>query len=177
MKLNIGLNGPVDLLEKAIREKDRAIAVSKSLDSLAFSDHIFNFAVTIHHISDWAKKVEPVLASKEEINTLIKNHKVLQACRDICNSVKHFKITRYKPTTKNVQSYSFSAAGVIHAGERVRISGEVITNKTDAKKDYEFDSQILIITMSTDETYSLDEFCENAITAWEEFFKLHDYYA
>ena len=177
MKLNIGLNGPTDLLEKAIREKDRAIEVSKTLDSLAFSDHVFNFAVTIHHISDWAKKIEPTLASKEEINTLIKRHNVLQACRDICNSIKHFKITRYTPTTKNVQSYSFSAAGLIHAGKNVKVAGKIIANETDAKKEYELDSQILIITMSTNETYSLDEFCENAITAWDDFFKLYGYHA
>ena len=99
-EVEMGLKTPMDLLNKAIREKERIISASNSLSKVDFADSLFNFCVTIHHIRDWVSNSQTNTNLDQNLNKLHKESPALQACRDISNSVKHFRITRYSPGTK-----------------------------------------------------------------------------
>ncbi|MCK4951908.1 MAG: hypothetical protein KAS48_08825 [Gammaproteobacteria bacterium] len=173
MEIDIGLNNPLDLLKKAEREKERLFKAGQSFDQAVFADHLFNFAVTMHHLGDWVVRSDSGPITKENVLDLVSSDKTLQACKDICNSVKHFKIDRYEPTTDKVRTSTLSIAGTISAGSSVHGPMGVISNDSDKPKEYEYDEINLSITMSDGEIFDLNDFCGKAISTWSEFLERH----
>jgi hypothetical protein len=175
MELDIELNDPLDLFKKAEREKERLLKAGQSFDKVVFMDHLFNFAVTIHHLADWVVHTNSDPIPKEKVLNLIASENALQACKDICNSVKHLKIDRYKPTTNKAQTFQEGFAGTLSPGMTIFLGNRKISNDSDKSEEYEYDEINLMITMSDGEIFGLQEFCERAISVWREFLKKYGY--
>ena len=75
------------MLEKAKREAVNLQKAINTQQSDQITDAIFNFAVTAHHIKDWAKKYFGLNKGWEK--DFINQHLELCLCADICNNAKH----------------------------------------------------------------------------------------
>lgn len=175
MELDIELNDPLDLFKKAEREKDRLLKAGQSFDKVVFTDHLFNFVVTIHHLADWVVHTNSDPNLKEKVLKLLASENVLHACKDICNSVKHFKIDRYEPATNKAQTFQEGFAGTLSPGMTIFLGNRKISNDSDTSEEYEYDEINLRITMRDGEIFDLQEFCERAISVWREFLKKNGY--
>jgi len=175
MELDIGLNGPLDMLLKAEREKERLYMVSQTFERAVFTDHLFNFAVTIHHLGDWVVKNDSNPISIDKVQQLIQSENVLQACKDIGNSIKHVKIDRKCPTTQKVQTSVEGVSGILRPGDTIRVFNHEQSNDSDELKEYDYNNVNLNITMSDGEVLGLQEFCNKAISVWKEFLGRNGY--
>jgi len=105
-------NKPVELLEKLRRERDRLRHALTLQSDEEMADHLFNLVVTAFHIKDWLKESSKGQTySVSDVESYVQSTQVLSACRDLCNSGKHFQIDRYTPATRDV--YGSAGASVV----------------------------------------------------------------
>jgi hypothetical protein len=76
-----------------------------TLTSSYNSDNVFNFFVTAYHVGDYVKNTH--FASQAALEAFLKDPDLVD-CRDICNTAKHYVLTRH-PTA--VSSYDSGAVG------------------------------------------------------------------
>lgn len=59
-----------------------------------YQDEVHAFFLNCYHLKDWIKNDESVgSAAKDKVEEFINNSKELSICADICNSIKHLKLT------------------------------------------------------------------------------------
>ena len=144
MPLVYGLSNPRDMLSKLHRAHERLINAVSDEDDTRIGDAIFDFAVTGYHIRDWVKQGADLGAEADE---LVQASSSLQACRDICNSSKHFQIDRYLPKTKDVY---FSAPPLREVSEQFKGAIKVL--------------------MSDGQKFEVTEFASDVLRLWDDFF-------
>ncbi len=65
-----------------------------NLPSDNYQDEVYAFFLNCYHLKDWIKNDESVGATAAaKVEDFIRNNKELSICADICNSVKHLKLT------------------------------------------------------------------------------------
>jgi hypothetical protein len=65
-----------------------------NLPSDNYQDEAYAFFLNCYHLKDWIKNDESVGAAAYKVEDFIKNNKELNLCRDICNGIKHLKLTK-----------------------------------------------------------------------------------
>ena len=96
------LSDPCDLLRKLERERYRAFHHEHPLHK---ADHFYNFCVTGWSMADYLTKAgTPAHARWLAVPELA-------VARDVANTVKHFTITKYAPTTASVKA---DVTSVVH---------------------------------------------------------------
>lgn len=148
MSLVYGLSTPLELLSKLRRAENRLTNAISDEDDIAIGDAIYDFAVTGYHLRDWVAKGTNLRA---EVNAFVDESPLLHACRDICNSSKHFEIDRYMPKTKDVY---FSASPL---------------RETELKMKW-----AIKILMSDGQKFEVAQFASQIVTLWEQFFDRFD---
>jgi len=58
-----------------------------------YQDEVYTFFINCFHLKDWLKNDGSVEVDAKEIEDFVKNNKELNLCRDICNGIKHLKLT------------------------------------------------------------------------------------
>mgnify|MGYP001398558192 CR=1 FL=1 len=142
MKHDLSLKNPADLYQKLLRE-------SKRVKSKVDSDNLFNFIVTAYHLTDWIGQSNKYSEVESELKRLRDHDKYYYACRDIANAVKHFKITRYVPETKEIISSSGYGKGRFGKGL------------------YGVGEESIVIVLSDDSRLDLLDFVEQVVKMWK----------
>lgn len=136
------LKTPGDMLEKARREHQR---LAERFDI----DNLFNFFVTVHHITDYLRKTSAV--AQVVIDTFLQDQD-FKDCRDLCDKGKHLTLSHRPDPTTHVWSGCIGGApiGVLPIG-----GGDKWVLFTD---DREVDVEWL---------------AERVLIKWETFFSTH----
>jgi hypothetical protein len=62
-----------------------------------YQDDVYAFFLNCHHLKDWIKNDESVdEATKNKVEGFIETKQELKICADICNGLKHLKLTRQR---------------------------------------------------------------------------------
>ena len=61
--------------------------------SLDHKDLVYAFFLNCYHLKDWIK-ADPALAPLGDVEAFINRSPALRLCADVCNSSKHFELTR-----------------------------------------------------------------------------------
>jgi hypothetical protein len=154
MDLDLNYADEYSLVKKLRRERSRALDAVKSESLEDLADAFYNFSITSHNITDW---IAARLGSKNsDVYKYVKINSELEACRDISNTNKHYKITRYQPgnikvdsAVKDIKHIEYSADGYVH------IYGEVEW----------------MIKIDNGDSYSLPDFMKTVIATWESYLK------
>ena len=129
-------------------------AEAEALDSQVTSERLINFANSGYHLREWIANGDYSQAIKDDLGRLFSVSEYL-VCRDIANGSKHFKITKYKPKTKGVNSKS--GFGVGRFGKGPFGHGE----------------ESISIEMNDGTSWNAIEFKDLILSLWQEFFKKH----
>ena len=124
------------------------------LEKEVTSYNFFNFAVTGHHLIDWITNSDN---ADEEIKKQVKElskDELLSVCQDVCNFYKHFKITRYTPKVKDIESKTGYGCG-----------------RSD-KGVYGVGEESIYVITKTGQKYDGLELARNVYKKWEAFFNL-----
>lgn len=152
MDLQINYGNSRSLLRKLEREKARA---QEALDSQLFpdlADALYNFSVSAFHIKDWLINQNGI--DKDKVHNFLNEVPILQACRDICNSKKHFKITRYEPGEVQIGSTITEISAII-PGEDGSID---VYGKAD-----------IWVDVGNKEAYPVVDFMQKVIEEWNPY--------
>lgn len=123
------------------------------LEQEVTSYNFFNFAVTAFHLIDWVKNSDNADGQiKQQVTELYKDEH-FSLCNDVCNFYKHFKITRYTPKVKDIESKTGYGCG--RYGKGVYSVGE---------------ESIYVIT-KTGQKYDGLDLARNVYKKWEIFFE------
>lgn len=76
-----------------------------------YQDEVYAFFLNCYHLKDWIKNDKSVGAAAAKVEEFINNNKELSVCADICNGIKHLRLTstrsgqdpRWGPQKFNVQ--------------------------------------------------------------------------
>lgn len=70
-------------------------------DSNNYIDDIYAFFINCYHLKDWIKNDNSIIVDISDIENFINNSTALSICADVCNGLKHLKITspRIDPNT------------------------------------------------------------------------------
>ena len=58
-----------------------------------YQDEVYAFFLNCYHLKDWIKNDESIRPAAAKVEEFINNNKELGLCADICNGVKHLKLT------------------------------------------------------------------------------------
>jgi len=152
MELIIKYGNTRSLLKKLDRERARAEEALEAQSFPDLADALYNFSITAYHIKDWLIMQNGL--SDKEVHDFIRNVPVLQACRDICNSKKHFEITRYEPGEVSVRSTLTEITDVVPNEE----GGIDIYGKAD-----------IWVDVGGDEAYRVLGFMEKVLEEWTRY--------
>jgi len=123
-------------------------------ESSYYIDEVHAFFPNCYHLKDWIKNDESLKLSEQEkqkVEDFISNNYHLSLCADICNSIKHLKLTS-RPRSDKDPSLGNIKYKVRLGSEPTTIAVEVSIDTTDGPLD----------------AYELAKEC---IHAWEEFIK------
>jgi len=152
MDLQINYGNSRSLLNKLQREKERAQQALEAQSFPDLADALYNFSISAFHIKDWL--ITQSRVDKDQVHRFLEKVPVLQACRDICNSKKHFKITRYKP-------------GEVQIGSTITEISAIIP---DEKGNYDvYGKADMWVDVGNNEVYRLVEFMQKVIDEWNRF--------
>jgi hypothetical protein len=84
-------SSPTQLLEKARSDQAVLLRSLERGDESLLREALFNFCVTVYHVWDWVKVYRDDLA--QPVSALLYSSEALRACRDLCNSSKHIKLS------------------------------------------------------------------------------------
>lgn len=98
MSLSYKFNSSAELLEKLKRDQRRVIQALQADNEIEMCDFLFDFVITSHSLRDWIRKDSRYQRPHNEIHEVCNQYPVLEACRDLANSHKHFDFTTQKPT-------------------------------------------------------------------------------
>ena len=59
-----------------------------------YQDEVYALFLNCPHLKDWIKNDKSVGAAAEKVEEFIDNNKELSLCADICNGIKHLRLTR-----------------------------------------------------------------------------------
>ena len=65
-----------------------------NLPSDNYQDEVYAFFLNCYHLKDWIKYDESVGAAAAKVEGFINNNEEMKLCADICNGVKHLKVTK-----------------------------------------------------------------------------------
>lgn len=109
-------NGLENQYQRMIRFYKRAINSTDSIDELDFLTAFFQ---NCFHLKDWLIIYDVDAEIKTKVNNLINSNDELKMCRDICNGMKHLRLTNpsidnnfaffkeYDPFTKKMDSKDY----------------------------------------------------------------------
>ena len=129
-----------DMLEKSQREYSR---LSKDFKNI---DNIFNFFVTVHHISDYLRNTNAV--TNQILENFLQDQDI-KDCRDICNTGKHLILTRHENLRTDIRSSMLGKARL----------GALILGSPDRWFLYLGDREI-----------NIEYLAKKVLTKWEDFF-------
>ena len=152
MDLQINYGDTRSLIRKLEREKSRAEEALSAQEFPDLADALFNFSVTAYHIKDWLIMKNGLDA--EEVHNYLKSVPVLQACRDLCNSKKHFEITRYKP-------------GEVTVGSAITEINAVVPNENGDLDVY--GKADIWVDLGNEVAYRVVDFMETVLKEWQKF--------
>ena len=146
MDLQINYGDTQSLIKKLEREIARAEEALEAQSFPDMADAFFNFSVTAYHIKDWL--ISKSGCNEKEVRNFINSVPVISACRDICNSTKHFEITKYKP-------------GEVTVGSTITEISGVVTNEDGGLDVYgKYD---LWVDLGNEEVYRVVDFMKNSL--------------
>ena len=76
-----------------------------NLPSNYYQDEVYAFFLNCYHLKDWIKNDESIGVTTEKVEEFINNNKELRLCADICNGIKHLRLT----STRSGQAPRFGA--------------------------------------------------------------------
>jgi len=152
MDLQIFYGDTRSLINKLEREKERAKEALENQDFPTLVDALYNFSVTAFHVKDWL--ITQVGLDENEVHDYLANVPVLQACRDICNTKKHFEITRYEPGEVTVGSTLTEISAVVPSED----GGIDVYGKAD-----------IWVDVGNDEVYRVVGFMEKVLEEWKKY--------
>jgi hypothetical protein len=159
MSITFTLDKPRDMLAKARREQARLSEALRTEDRTGIADTLFNFAVTAYHIKDWLKTSASAAYSPSQVEAYIESDKYLKLCREICNASKPQKLV---PGPNEIRDITFSATGTF-------VIATIDPN--DVKLESETSPSFRIKVVAFDGShYEANEFAEQVIAAWKQFF-------
>lgn len=84
--------------DRTMRWYHRFAAINQGRPHQMTSDHyiddIYSFFQNCYHLKDWIKHDSKVATSvQQEVETYINSNRPLRLCADICNSLKHLRLT------------------------------------------------------------------------------------
>lgn len=159
-RLTFHFSTPRDLLAKLGRDFVRLNEAVESGDKERIADCIFDFANTGYSIKEWLKADAPDNDAKNDVEQHVNDNPALSACRDVCNSNKHYTITHYIPLAQDVYA---SATGTGTIAAPLSISGVGI--ETDPAPAFR-----VKVLLSTGAKYEVMQFAESVLEAWQAFF-------
>jgi len=118
-----------------------------------YQDEVYAFFLNCYHLKDWIKNDESVgAAAKMEVESFIDQNEELKLCADICNAIKHLRLT----TTRSDQDPRFGRR-LFHVG----LGGP----ETTVSVDYTIDT-----SSGPVDAFELATKC---LQAWENFIESH----
>jgi len=63
------------------------------LESDNYQDEVYAFFLNCYHLKDWIKNDKNVGTAAAKVEDFVDNNEELSICADICNSLKHLKLT------------------------------------------------------------------------------------
>lgn len=165
-----GLDRPNDLLIKLLREGSR---LRFEIDDNNRIDHFFNFSVTAHSMRDWCLEELHSRSSNTNFKTLKTSLNLvwdeiiaLSVAKDISNSVKHFKIRRYKPDVENANN-AISKQVVLEFPTNSSVIDVALSN---AHTEKIIETPSIEILFNDGSVMGLDEYIINTVFYWATFF-------
>ncbi len=67
--------------------------IQHNLPSDNYQDEVYAFFLNCYHLKDWIKNDKSIGAAAAKVEDFIENNDELKLCADICNSIKHLKLT------------------------------------------------------------------------------------
>jgi len=87
----------LEQFERVKRWYERFVRIDQGrqhdLPSDCYQDEVYAFFFNCYHLKDWIKNDESVGVAAAKVEEFINNNKELCLCADICNGVKHLKLT------------------------------------------------------------------------------------
>lgn len=91
----------IDQLERTKRYlkrfSDINIGVPHSQASQNYDDDVYAFFQNCYHLKDWIKN-DPSCSKWSNVETFVNSNNDLQICADLCNGLKHLKLTKPRST-------------------------------------------------------------------------------
>ncbi len=88
----------LEQFERVKRWYNRLVKIDQGrqhdLPSDCYQDEVYAFFLNCYHLKDWIKNDKSVGAAAEKVEQFIDNNKELSLCADICNGIKHLRLTR-----------------------------------------------------------------------------------
>lgn len=133
-----------------LRDSDFYFKDSYSIGSLKMEeDYLWIFFILCYHLKDWL--TSSGTSEKEETENYINNNKALSVCADVCNSSKHYRLTKIERCrTKNLET---------------RIINPLVEIEYKNKKKY-IPITFIVSDQKSFEIYALIDDC---MQAWGEF--------
>lgn len=122
-----------------------------------YDDDVYSFFQNCYHLKDWIKN-DPYCSAWNDVEAFINSNTDLQICADLCNSLKHLKLTK-QPR---------SAANPKFGGSKLHLDIKDGAGKTEVKVAISY----AVSTTSGDiDAFHLASQC---VTAWEQFIAKND---
>ncbi|MDO3386002.1 hypothetical protein QWI17_09155 [Gilvimarinus sp. SDUM040013] len=132
-------------------------------------DHFFNFSVTAHSLRDWCIEHLSQQDKRKQLNQMWDAEKHLVIAKDVANSVKHFKITKYTPDVKE-SSLSTTKRVPFYLGQ------DIVEEMESVQRDFEYrESKIqenpsFVVTFTDGTTEDLTDYAVKTIKYWVCYF-------
>jgi len=127
-----------------------AIATGRehTMPSDNYVDEVYAFFMNCYHLKDWIKHDCAARVAAETVEQFVNSRAELRQCADICNSVKHLRLTR--PTRTGTQPQVTGQEIKLGLGKQRRIS-------------------IQLNIQTSDGEVNAFELATKCVHAWEEF--------
>lgn len=163
-QLTFYFSSPCDLVAKLRRDHTRLSNALSTGDKEKIADCIFDFSNTGYSLKEWLKENTNTNFSPRNVEDYVRETPALDACRDICNANKHYRISNYVPLASNVYA---SATATTSAPFSVPGNGLAL----ETEPDHPFKVKVLL---SDGTKFEVLDFGQKVIDAWDAFISAKD---
>jgi hypothetical protein len=68
--------------------------IPHTLSSDHYQDVVYAFFLNCYHLKDWIQNDDTLSLTKQKVEQFINQNDCMQVCADICNGIKHLKLSR-----------------------------------------------------------------------------------
>lgn len=102
-------------------------------ESDSYQDEVYAFFMKCYHLKDWIKNDIKISDMAERVESFIAGNEALSLCADICNGIKHLKLT--KPRSGQNPRFGQRQFSVELGGQPTKISVKYTINTNTGPRD------------------------------------------